>query len=82
MVLPQQRVVLVSANLAYGDLGTAAIEAQKIIDETQVPLSLDAKVAGQSEEMEASFSSLYLALALAVFMVYIVMASQFESPRE
>jgi HAE1 family hydrophobic/amphiphilic exporter-1 len=75
----QQRVVLVSANLAYGDLGTAAIEAQKIIDETQVPLSLDAKVAGQSEEMEASFSSLYLALALAVFMVYIVMASQFES---
>ena len=75
----QQRVVLVSANLAYGDLGTAAIEAQKIIDETQVPLSLDAKVAGQSEEMEASFSSLYMALALAVFMVYIVMASQFES---
>ena len=75
----QQRVVLITSNLAYGDLGTAAVEAQNILNNMQIPLSLNARVAGQSEEMEASFSSLYMALALAVFMVYIVMASQFES---
>jgi len=75
----QQRVVLVSANLAYGDLGVAVIDAQQAIDNIQLPMNLQAKVAGQSEEMTASFDSLYLALALAVFMVYIVMASQFES---
>jgi HAE1 family hydrophobic/amphiphilic exporter-1 len=75
----QQRVVLVSANLAYGDLGVAVIDAQQSIDNIKLPISLQAKVAGQSEEMKASFASLYLALALAVFMVYIVMASQFES---
>ncbi len=75
----QQRVVVVSANLAYGDLGTAVVEAQKVIDDINLPISLQAKVSGQSEEMEASFNSLYMALALAVFMVYLVMASQFES---
>jgi HAE1 family hydrophobic/amphiphilic exporter-1 len=75
----QQRVVLVSANLAYGDLGGAVIDAQQAIDDIQLPITLKANVAGQSEEMKASFKSLYLALALAVFMVYIVMASQFES---
>ncbi|MFQ3249459.1 MAG: HAE1 family hydrophobic/amphiphilic exporter-1 [Glaciecola sp.] len=75
----QERVVLISANLAYGDLGAAVIDAQKAIDEVKLPISLQAKVAGQSEEMKASFDSLYIALALAVFMVYIVMASQFES---
>lgn len=75
----QQRVVVVTANLNYGDLGQAVIDAQKAIDTLNLPISLIAKVAGQSEEMEASFNSLYMALALAVFMVYLVMASQFES---
>ena len=36
-------------------------------------------VAGQNEEMEASFRSMKFALLLAVFLVYLVMASQFES---
>ena len=34
---------------------------------------------GQGEEMSRSFNSLMIALALAIFMVYLVMASQFES---
>ena len=40
---------------------------------------LSLQISGQSEEMEASFRSLQLALLLAVFLVYLVMASQFES---
>ena len=36
-------------------------------------------VSGQSEEMEESFKSMQFALALAIFLVYLVMASQFES---
>lgn len=75
----QQRVVLISANLAYGDLGAGVIEAQNALSSVKLPLGLQAKIAGQSEEMESSFQSLYMALALAVFMVYLVMASQFES---
>ncbi len=75
----QQRVVVVSANLAYGDLGEGVAEIERIL--AQIPLSsgLSTRIAGQSEEMEVSFRSLQLALALAVFLVYLVMASQFES---
>jgi HAE1 family hydrophobic/amphiphilic exporter-1 len=36
-------------------------------------------ITGQSEEMKASFRSLMFALGLAIFLVYLVMASQFES---
>ena len=75
----QQRVALVSANLAKGKLDEAVAVANKVIDETQLPLSLSAEVTGQSEDMQSSFRSLQFALALAVFMVYLVMASQFES---
>lgn len=75
----QQRVALVSANLAKGKLDEAVAVANKVIDETQLPLSLSATVTGQSEDMQSSFRSLQFALALAVFMVYLVMASQFES---
>lgn len=75
----QQRVALISANLNYGDLATAAEEIRSIIDQTVIPNELQARVSGQNEEMAASFRSLLFALSLAVFLVYLVMASQFES---
>ncbi len=37
------------------------------------------ELAGQNEELSVSFNSLWLAMALATFLVYVVMASQFES---
>jgi hydrophobic/amphiphilic exporter-1 (mainly G- bacteria), HAE1 family len=77
--LDQQRVVVLSANLVYGDLGEAVAELQGMIDGIAMPSGVAALVAGQSEEMEVSFRSLQLALALAVFLVYLVMASEFES---
>ncbi len=75
----QQRVALITANLGYGDLGAAAAEARSIIERTPMPSGISALVSGQNEEMQASFRSMQFALALAVFLVYLVMASQFES---
>ncbi|MEQ3640233.1 MAG: efflux RND transporter permease subunit [Alteromonas sp.] len=75
----QQRVAIVTANLAKGKLDEAVEVANTVLNETQLPLSLSATIAGQSEDMQNSFRSLQFALALAVFMVYLVMASQFES---
>ncbi len=77
--IAQERVALISANIAFGDLGAAAAEAQLIIDRTPMPNGVTATVAGQNEEMEASFKSMKFALLLAIFLVYLVMASQFES---
>ncbi|MEL7834912.1 efflux RND transporter permease subunit [Fodinibius sp. Rm-B-1B1-1] len=75
----QQRVAIVSANLNYGDLATAAEEIEQLISQTAIPTGTQAQITGQNEEMADSFQSLLFALSLAVFLVYLVMASQFES---
>ncbi len=76
--IDQERVAVISASLR-GDLGSAVKIAQAIVDAGVLPPGTQARVAGQSEDLDASFKSLLMALALAVFMVYLVMASQFES---
>ena len=77
--LDQERVVVLSANLVHGDLSEAVDDLQGMINDVALPSGVSALVAGQSEEMEVSFRSLQLALALAIFLVYLVMASEFES---
>lgn len=75
----QERVAIITANVAYGDLGAAAAEAGAIVSKVPMPDGISAMVSGQSEEMEESFNSMKFALILAIFLVYLVMASQFES---
>ncbi|HKY89995.1 MAG TPA: efflux RND transporter permease subunit, partial [Nevskiaceae bacterium] len=75
----QVRTVVVSANLAGGDLGEAQEALQDLINHQRIPPGISVTLAGQSEEMDVSFRSLQFALALAIFLVYLVMASQFES---
>jgi HAE1 family hydrophobic/amphiphilic exporter-1 len=75
----QERVAVLSAAPADGDLGEATKRAQEILDQSTLPVGITGTVSGQSEEMTQSFQSLGLAFALAVFLVYLVMASQFES---
>jgi len=75
----QERVAIVSANLRYGDLGEAATQVQKLIDQLPERSGVEVRLAGQNEEMQVSFRSLQFALLLALFLVYLVMASQFES---
>jgi HAE1 family hydrophobic/amphiphilic exporter-1 len=75
----QQRVGIVTANLQFGDLGSAGDEIDGILEATLLPTGVSVGLAGQSKEMNESFRSLLLALALAIFLVYLVMASQFES---
>jgi HAE1 family hydrophobic/amphiphilic exporter-1 len=77
--IAQERVAIITANLAYGDLGAAVAEADSIIAGTPMPQGITAMVSGQNEEMQDSFRSMRFALALAIFLVYLVMASQFES---
>lgn len=75
----QERVALISANLTAGSLGEAADEVASLLRELRIPAGVDSAIGGQSEELAASISSMLFALGLAVFLVYLVMASQFES---
>jgi HAE1 family hydrophobic/amphiphilic exporter-1 len=75
----QERVAIVSADVVGADLGTGVVALQGILKDTAMPAGVTAYISGQSEEMRDSFASLQLTLVLAVFLVYLVMASQFES---
>jgi HAE1 family hydrophobic/amphiphilic exporter-1 len=75
----QERVAVISANLAQDDLGSAVTALDDIVGRVELPVGTTAFLSGQSEEMSASFKSLQFVLVLAIFLVYLVMASQFES---
>jgi HAE1 family hydrophobic/amphiphilic exporter-1 len=75
----QERVAIVSANLRYGDLGSAVAEINHIVANNPLAAGVKVHVGGQSEELDSSVKSLMFALGLAIFLVYLVMASQFES---
>ncbi|ADN76696.1 acriflavin resistance protein [Ferrimonas balearica DSM 9799] len=77
--IAQQRVAIVSAGLAEGTLSEGVDAAQQLVQQLALPAGIQITFGGQNEEMEQSSQSLKIALLLAVFLVYIVMASQFES---
>ncbi|MEM7246368.1 MAG: efflux RND transporter permease subunit [Acidobacteriota bacterium] len=74
-----RRVALVTANLAGGSLGTAVGAIDRRLGGVELPGEVEHAVSGQNEEWERSRASLLLALALSVFLVYVIMAAQFES---
>ncbi|HSR66289.1 MAG TPA: efflux RND transporter permease subunit [Xanthomonadaceae bacterium] len=75
----QVRVAIVSANLRGIDLGTAVQEVQQMVDANPLGADVRMHIGGQGEELGDSVRSLLFAFGLAVFLVYLVMASQFES---
>ncbi|MGB0723569.1 MAG: efflux RND transporter permease subunit [Gammaproteobacteria bacterium] len=78
----QQRIVTVRANVAGRDLGSVAADIQDRLDTIARPVGYDMTVAGNYEEQEKSFNELMLSLGLALLLVYMVLASQYESLRD
>ncbi|MCH8076967.1 MAG: efflux RND transporter permease subunit, partial [SAR324 cluster bacterium] len=77
--ISQRRTALVNAGLSGGDLKGAREAIVRALDGLQPPPGITYRLGGQGQEMQRSLRSLALALVLAVFLVYLVMASQFES---
>jgi HAE1 family hydrophobic/amphiphilic exporter-1 len=75
----QERVAVISAGYVGRDLGAAVVDLEGMLAQVALPPGVSAYLSGQSEEMQDSFRSLAFTLALAVLLVYLVMASQFES---
>ena len=74
-----QRAAVLSASLAGFDLGKTAEQVENLLSETKLPPGMEIRLAGQKVEMDQALSSLAFALLLAIFLVYAVMAAQFES---
>lgn len=75
----RQRIVKVSAMAYETSLGELAIEIQKEIDKIGTPNGITVRLGGSYEDQQDTFGDMGMLLALIVLLVYIVMASQFES---
>lgn len=74
----QTRGVAISGDIIDRDLGDVMEDIEKALDEYNFPEGYDYQIGGDFEMMQDTFSQLILALVLAIFLVYAVMAFQFE----
>jgi CzcA family heavy metal efflux pump len=75
----QQRLVDVTANVEGRDLGSVADEINQKLASVDKPAGFEITQSGNVEQQSKTFSSLLLTLILAIILVYMIMASQFQS---
>ena len=75
----QGRVVTVFADVASGGLGGAITAIEEAIADLPPPFNHRVEVGGENEEMRRSFRDLAFAFGLALLLVYMILAAQFES---
>ena len=75
----QQRLLTVTAELFRRPLGQVRTEIEAELENLLIPSGFEVGFSGSAEDLQESFASLGLALLLAIFLVYAVMAAQFES---
>ncbi len=77
----QQRIVSVNANVSNRDIGSIAADVQERVYQIPKPVGYDIRIAGNFEEQEKAFHELIISLLLALVLVYMVLAIQYESLR-
>jgi len=77
--IDQERVITVSANYQFRDLGSIVKDVQNIINHIPTPKDFNIVIGGEYEDQQKAFQEMIFVFALALALVYMVMASQFES---
>lgn len=75
----QVRAITVSAAIYNRDLKTIIGEIQEKLDQYSLPAGYNYVFRGQQEQLEEAFDSLILVVILAILLVYMILASQFQS---
>ncbi|MDF2683562.1 MAG: multidrug transporter [Brevibacillus sp.] len=76
----QTRVVNVTASTAPGqDLGTVTTAIDQVLATHPIPPGYTIEKQGQNQQMDESTKSMLIAFGLAIVLVYIILAAQFES---
>ncbi len=78
----QSRYITVSADVTGRDLGSVVKDVRAALEKIPAPLGFNYKFGGAEKEKEDAFRLLIMATALGMVLVYMVMASQFESFRD
>ncbi|HVT45352.1 MAG TPA: efflux RND transporter permease subunit [Thermoanaerobaculia bacterium] len=74
----QERVIVVSANVAGRDLGSVAADVREALRAISVPDGFALVLGGEYEEQQKARRALMVTMLLAIILVYMVMAAQFE----
>jgi HAE1 family hydrophobic/amphiphilic exporter-1 len=77
--MDQQRYITLNISIKSESLSSAAAKINTIVESYQYPEGYYHETAGLQEEMIDAFSSLFQALLVAIALVYLVLAAQFES---
>ena len=75
----QVRQVNVTGDISGRDSRSVFVDIQSTLDTMAMPQGYEAILAGENEELNDATKAFGLALILAVILVYMIMASQFES---
>lgn len=75
----RQRYMTLKVTPFNTSLGELAADIQKVIDNSDKPNEITVALSGAYEDQQESFADMGMLLALIIMLVYIVMASQFES---
>jgi len=76
----RERLITITGVVASGMALSEAVEStQRIIDSTNIPQELSIVIAGDYEDQQDMFKGLAVLILLIIILVYMVMASQFES---
>ena len=75
----QQAQLNVTSEIAGRDLGSVVSDVESKLDNMHFPEGYQYSIGGQAEDMVKSFSDLATALIFSIFLVYVVMAVQFEN---
>ncbi|MFW5707951.1 MAG: efflux RND transporter permease subunit, partial [Bacteroidota bacterium] len=75
----RMRYLTVNSQLFDRSLGQVTADIEKQISEMEVPPGIDYRFGGEILEQQEAFADLLLLLLLSIFLVYVVMAAQFES---
>ena len=75
----QMRTVPVYADVVAGDVDEAVTSIRAALESTPPPEDIRYDIGGENEEMRKSFRDLALAFTLAVLLVYMILAAEFES---
>ncbi len=78
----QQRIIGVTGTIADRDLGSVVGDLQVALDRIAKPDDYEFRFGGEYEEQQEAFQQMTFAAILALVLVYMVMASQFESLRD
>jgi HAE1 family hydrophobic/amphiphilic exporter-1 len=75
----RQRIVKVQSTVSGTTIDKAVVEINKALDEVEIPTNIYTQIGGTYVDQQDSFSDLGMLLLLITLLVFIVMASQFES---